>query len=134
MVNWENVIYDLIKSIYLCVYACIFSACPIGTYGKSCQSTCRCLNGATCDPISGACLCTPGWIGSDCGRPCPDGFYGNDCQMTCQCSSINGATCSHQTGECLQCPPGRTGPNCTEMCPPGTWGHSCQVRIAIHAL
>lgn len=38
--------------------------CPNGTYGSECASTCKCKNGATCDPVTGACTCAPGYKGS----------------------------------------------------------------------
>ena len=37
--------------------------CPYGRYGQGCQHQCRCENGASCDPVDGACSCPPGlWI------------------------------------------------------------------------
>ena len=35
--------------------------CPAGTHGLGCGNRCRCQNGGTCNPITGACFCTQGW-------------------------------------------------------------------------
>lgn len=37
--------------------------CDEGFYGYRCEQDCRCENGASCDPISGACKCAPGYRG-----------------------------------------------------------------------
>ncbi|KAH7697441.1 CED-1 protein, partial [Aphelenchoides avenae] len=31
--------------------------CPLGHWGPSCQKSCDCENGASCDPVSGKCQC-----------------------------------------------------------------------------
>ena len=38
--------------------------CPYRTYGQGCKERCNCQNGGSCDHISGACTCTPGWKGA----------------------------------------------------------------------
>ena len=55
------------------------SACEEGTYGPGCKRSCGCMNGASCDHISGACTCTKGWRGAECKLPCPQGFYDDEC-------------------------------------------------------
>lgn len=81
------------------------SACPPGFYGIGCAEQCDCANGATCDHVSGACYCTPGWRGMRCDKPCPQGFFGRECQQLCQCD--NGADCDHVTGKC-RCAAGKS--------------------------
>ena len=40
--------------------------CPPGRYGEECERDCNCLNGGTCDPITGVCVCLAGWRGALC--------------------------------------------------------------------
>jgi len=87
----------------------IVSACSKERYGSRCQHQCLCENGAPCDPNTGRCLCSPGWVGATCSQPCPNGRYGNNCTGICQV--LNGATCDHVTGS-LICAPGFIGLNC----------------------
>ncbi len=82
------------------------SGCESDFWGPHCSNRCQCRNGAKCNPITGACVCTDGFQGWRCEEPCDPSFYGKDCLLECQC--LNGATCHHQTGECL-CAPGYTG-------------------------
>lgn len=42
------------------------SGCPWGFYGLDCQEKCLCLNGGSCNHISGECSCPAGWIGPFC--------------------------------------------------------------------
>lgn len=62
--------------------------CEEGYFGNGCKGVCVCRNNATCNPISGACSCKPGWRGQHCDRPCPDGRYGEGCKKVCNCSSF----------------------------------------------
>ncbi|KAH9498702.1 hypothetical protein Btru_004609, partial [Bulinus truncatus] len=43
-------------------------ACTDGTYGKDCSKSCSCTaaNTKSCDKVSGACSCNPGWTGTNC--------------------------------------------------------------------
>lgn len=50
---------------------CLSPACHQGSYGKSCNSMCHCLNGGSCDPVTGKCLCPLGVNG----QFCEDGLY-----------------------------------------------------------
>ena len=93
-----------------------------------------CQHGASCDHVSGACLCAPGWRGNTCNRPCPDGFYGQDCHNTCQCNEAGSASCDHVTGVCEICPSGRRGVGCLEICDPGTWGPECSQVGALRVI
>ena len=45
-----------------------FAACPPGFYGVGCASQCRCEHADGCDPVSGECLCQPGWFGPTCSQ------------------------------------------------------------------
>ncbi|KAF3833078.1 hypothetical protein F7725_026743 [Dissostichus mawsoni] len=89
------------------------------------EETRECRNGAKCNPITGACVCTDGFQGWRCEETCDHNLYGKECLQECQC--LNGATCHHQTGECL-CAPGYTGAFCEEPCPPGKHGSLCEQR------
>lgn len=84
----------------------ILAECINDTYGPGCINKCECYNNATCDHVSGVCLCTPGWRGRQCNKGCPVGFFGQDCQGICSCA--NGAVCDHVTGKC-RCASGYTG-------------------------
>ena len=44
----------------------LLTECPTGKYGYNCQQSCICQNGASCDPVSGACSCAAGWQGVFC--------------------------------------------------------------------
>ena len=81
--------------------------CPFGKYGKECKKSCRCANGASCDPYDGKCTCTRGWTGEFCNEMCPPNKYGLNCDEDCRC--LNGGSCHHVSGEC-HCTPGFTGP------------------------
>lgn len=41
------------------------AACPKGRFGQSCKQECNC-GMAECDPVSGECLCQPGYTGQKC--------------------------------------------------------------------
>lgn len=82
------------------------AGCESDFWGPHCSNRCQCQNGAKCNPITGACVCTDGYQGWRCEEPCEYGYYGKACQLPCQC--LNGATCNHETGECI-CAPGYTG-------------------------
>lgn len=43
-----------------------FSGCPLGFYGLGCLHTCACKNGASCDAVTGQCLCPLGYHGVHC--------------------------------------------------------------------
>lgn len=82
------------------------AGCESDYWGPHCSNRCQCQNGAKCNPITGACVCTDGYQGWRCEEPCEHGYYGKACQLPCQC--LNGATCNHETGECI-CAPGYSG-------------------------
>ncbi|XP_038223185.1 protein draper [Zerene cesonia] len=93
--------------------ACDIS-CPSGKWGRNCQNSCRCMNGGTCEPLTGECACAGGWRGDACERPCERGTFGDACRQRCQCA--NNATCDAASGKC-ECQPGYTGALCEEECP-----------------
>lgn len=110
--------------------------CPAGSWGPSCNRSCDCAHGASCDPQSGTCHCPPGWQGPHCLQPCPvspsgcagaagtgvwchhpvltrqpvpmlqNGTFGAGCGERCVCAHADG--CDPVTGEC-HCLPGWTG-------------------------
>lgn len=82
-------------------------ACAVGRWGRNCQNECRCMNGGTCEPLTGACACAAGWRGDACERACAPPSFGDDCAQICQCQ--NNATCDPASGACA-CAPGFTGP------------------------
>ncbi|KRY35694.1 Multiple epidermal growth factor-like domains protein 11 [Trichinella spiralis] len=104
----------------------VFSACPVGMYGKNCEMKCQnCVHsdGQNCHPDTGQCLCLPGYQGVHCEHACSAEYYGRKCSERCRCN-LAFSFCHHVTGEC-QCFPGKTGADCSEDCPEGTFGRSC---------
>ena len=59
-----------------------------GTFGVACAGQCEpCGPGALqqdCDPVTGNCICKPGYTGLLCDRPCPYSFYGDGCSQQCR--------------------------------------------------
>ena len=55
----------------LCVCVFVCTECPRGRWGVGCQQVCQCHHSSGCDPVSGECLCLPGWFG----RTCSQGIY-----------------------------------------------------------
>ncbi|EPY72655.1 hypothetical protein CB1_111057002 [Camelus ferus] len=108
----------------LCSQCSDCQGCPNGTYGPYCQRKCKCLNGGSCDTVTGTCDCPPGFIGADCSPICPEDHYGQDCVQQCSCGS---GQCDPMTGGC-QCPPGQMGARCQ----PGNNDHT--VTLVIEAL
>lgn len=94
--------------LYLMLVCFFFvsAGCESDYWGPHCSNRCQCQNGAKCNPITGACVCTDGYQGWRCEEPCEYGYYGKACQLPCQC--LNGGTCDHVTGECI-CAPGYSG-------------------------
>lgn len=72
---------------------------------------CTCMNGATCNPISGQCHCTSGYRGDTCEKTCKEGTYGDGCKQVCLCE--NGAKCNPVDGTC-NCTENWTGKYCNE--------------------
>ncbi|NWW20946.1 PEAR1 protein, partial [Falcunculus frontatus] len=101
--------------------------CPAGTWGPSCNRSCDCAHGASCDPQSGTCHCPPGWQGPRCLQPCPNGTFGAGCGELCACAHADG--CEPVTGEC-HCLPGWTGPQCKQGCAHGSWGRGCRMSCS----
>ena len=69
------------------LYYCVSAVCEPGRWGPGCQRTCPCQHGATCDPVSGACTCAPGYHGPLCATRCDEGRYGLHCAETCRCQN-----------------------------------------------
>jgi len=40
--------------------------CPRGRWGVGCEEICHCQHSSNCDPVTGQCVCLPGWFGPDC--------------------------------------------------------------------
>jgi len=49
---------------HVCLVYC--PGCPAGSYGQDCESRCHCRNSAECHPVTGECICAPGWHGDSC--------------------------------------------------------------------
>ncbi|XP_059480709.1 neurogenic locus protein delta-like isoform X2 [Neocloeon triangulifer] len=96
--------------------------CPQGYTGQKCETylgtptaSCAvlgCLNGATCDQISGLCVCPKGFSGPLCGQK------SSSC-LNSPC--FNGATCETRLP-----PPG--APDYVCKCAPGFSGQLCEIR------
>lgn len=56
----------VLEADFKCVMSAPTLACPEGTFGRNCSFSCKCKNGATCDPVSGQCQCPPGVSGDMC--------------------------------------------------------------------
>lgn len=104
----------------------VSAGCESDYWGPHCSSRCQCQNGAKCNPITGACVCTDGYQGWRCEEPCEQSYYGKACQLACQC--LNGATCNHETGECI-CAPGYSG----ALWVPATYSFLCNFLLAVYA-
>ncbi|CAL8258826.1 unnamed protein product [Boreogadus saida] len=72
--------------------------CMQGFYGDSCNQTCACANGGSCDPVHGRCTCRPGFHSDLCQQECPLGFHGASCSEECHCEDQ--CPCDPQTGSC----------------------------------
>ncbi|XP_041650173.1 N-acetylglucosamine-1-phosphodiester alpha-N-acetylglucosaminidase-like [Cheilinus undulatus] len=72
--------------------------CLPGFYGDSCNQTCACINGGSCDAVHGHCTCPSGFHGDTCEQVCPLGFFGPSCTQECRCE--NQCPCDPQTGSC----------------------------------
>ncbi|XP_076455491.1 uncharacterized protein LOC143290086 [Babylonia areolata] len=75
---------------------CSVSGCPGCTvYARCLAYTCGCDHGATCDPLTGRCLCPPG-------------YYGDRCQLFDYCSYLEDHSDDHApacaVGECQAIP------------------------------
>ena len=102
---WHSELYCLRRDLFMCFFGrdwhfisystylkfSFFSACPAGRWGPSCSHRCPCYNGASCDPVSGECTCSPGWQGERCDSQCSDQRYGQNCREICKCQ--NGKNC-----------------------------------------
>uniref|UniRef100_H2T7C3 Platelet endothelial aggregation receptor 1 n=1 Tax=Takifugu rubripes TaxID=31033 RepID=H2T7C3_TAKRU len=96
------------------------SDCDDNHWGSACRQSCKCKNGALCDPIKGTCQCPPGFVGHYCEDECPAGNFGKGCLQKCKCGT--GGSCHKATGECL-CRDGFTGTFCEMTC-----NKRCQAR------
>uniref|UniRef100_A0A8C3QRL3 EGF-like domain-containing protein n=1 Tax=Cyanoderma ruficeps TaxID=181631 RepID=A0A8C3QRL3_9PASS len=131
---------------------CLLTACLPGTFGEGCAQICQCP-GATqeCHPVTGACVCPPGFHGPDCqlGESCSGPFAGcptlkSRCREGCVCVWVEFRVlwgCSPPGGFCRDvwtsfwrcrwlCPCGAGVPchpvtgDC--VCPPGRAGPTCE--------
>lgn len=98
------------------------SACPPGLHGPLCQLQCDCMNGASCHPASGRCVCPPGYLGARCHRVCDQGTFGHGCAKLCDCEEDS--PCDPVRGRCL-CSSGKTGPRCDIDCRENRFGPDC---------
>eukprot|EP01136_Pigoraptor_vietnamica_P018213 Opistho-1_new@64454 len=80
------------------------------------------MNGATCNPATGACACAAGWTGVICNDTCSSTRFGPNCIGICACQ--NGGTCDRFTGACA-CGVGWTGATCSSACASGRFGANC---------
>ena len=95
-------------------FSCDNVGCDQGWWGPGCEEQCECEHGGWCDPVTGACHCTPGYTGDTCADPCPSSSWGDSCAEECRCST--GETCHHVTGDCSPCRSGLFGEDCSQEC------------------
>lgn len=90
ILEFFKIYYDLV--LFNFGYSCNFliyvgvrceTHCPLGKYGPTCDQECNCKNNSSCDPDTGACVCSRGWQGDDCSKPCDPGYYGIGCKEVC---------------------------------------------------
>ena len=62
--------YDCYGAVFI-----LFAVCSTGKYGPGCTLECKCDNGGSCDPVSGACICSDGWLGATCDHGKSYGFF-----------------------------------------------------------
>lgn len=43
-----------------------YEVCSAGRYGFNCSEECSCAHDATCNSVTGVCLCPAGWFGDHC--------------------------------------------------------------------
>ena len=70
MITTESVIDK--KSCLFFFFSFSAVACQNGFWGKHCKNVCNC-GGATCNPVSGECMCPPGKMGHYCEQGKVDG-------------------------------------------------------------
>ena len=59
----ENTVCVTLTEDNVCV-----SACRRGRYGPNCEFRCNCENSASCDAVTGTCVCQEGWLGPRCSQ------------------------------------------------------------------
>ncbi|XP_037940692.1 protein draper isoform X7 [Teleopsis dalmanni] len=101
--------------------------CDHGYGGPACDIICRCTNNSSCDPNTGRCICSPGWLGEDCSQPCSKGYYGMGCKEKCPEIMHGNKSCDHITGEII-CRAGYIGITCEHPCPTGRYGPGCTLK------
>ncbi|KAH9498711.1 hypothetical protein Btru_004630, partial [Bulinus truncatus] len=99
--------------------------CTEGTFGDSCSQSCSCttVNTASCDKISGACVCKSGWTGSTCDSDINECSSSSSCQTNTHCVNTPGSficKCNDgyylSSGHCLACRTGTYGEECKNQC------------------
>jgi len=72
-----------------------FQACPVGTFGANCASSCACntANTVSCSNVDGACTCNSFWQGADCttdvNECTPTGSALNPCALNTHSTCVN---------------------------------------------
>jgi len=90
-----KIIYTLLyKNQYISI-SYTFQACPIGTFGANCASSCTCntANTVSCSNVDGACTCNSFWQGADCttdvNECTPTGSALNPCALNTHSTCVN---------------------------------------------
>ncbi|XP_053372780.1 uncharacterized protein LOC123559692 [Mercenaria mercenaria] len=99
--------------------------CPEGSYGDDCLQNCTCavLTTLSCDTVTGACNCKPGWTGSQCTddiNECLDPLV-HQCPANSQCVNTLGSFyCSCDIGYT------KAGNGSCQVCDSTHWGQNCE--------
>lgn len=95
--------------MFLPIFCDIFTACANDFFGEGCLQRCLCQNGAECDPVSGSCICSPGWKGAHCNKRESHLFYKFDADEQRPLMTICNNNCVLHP-HCLEWIAGAAGP------------------------
>ncbi|XP_067668166.1 ankyrin-1-like [Haliotis asinina] len=102
----ETLKYVLLVMIIVSVFQGKGDECPLGTYGETCNKTCR----INCAPSSDKKVHCHKLTGK-CSERCNNGWHGDQCNIPCSRNCLNNV-CNVQTGTCVDCKANYSGEYC----------------------